>query len=94
MSKLIKRNDFTDMVELWFTDDEKIGTFQNLECEIHGLGICFTDKSGADNCIECIKDKFAPAITYPIPGFENLDESLAKLTIRKSPHQPQRGGTR
>ena len=55
MSKLVKREDFTNMVELWYTDDEKIGTFQLLECEKHGTGISFTDKSGADRCIECIK---------------------------------------
>lgn len=83
MSKLVVREDFTEMVELWFTDDEKIGTFQRLECEIHGTEWCFTDKSGTDNCIECIKERYEPKVNYTIPGFENLEESLDKLTIRK-----------
>lgn len=56
MSKIVKREDFTDMIELWFSDDEKIGTFQTLECKAHGTAWSFTDKSGTDNCIECIKD--------------------------------------
>lgn len=83
MSKLIRHEDFEDMVELWYTDDEKIGTFQILECETHGNGISFTDKSGADNCIECITDMFEPKVKYTIPGFENLEENLEKLSIRK-----------
>lgn len=60
MSKLVKRKDFSNMVELWFTDDERIGTFQKLECDVHGTAWSFTDKSGADNCIECIKELAAP----------------------------------
>ena len=84
MSKLVKREDFTDMVELWYTDDEKIGTFQTLFCEIHGNELSFTDKSGADNCIECIKDMFEHKTVYVMPGFEDLPERLEKLTIRKN----------
>jgi hypothetical protein len=56
MSKLKINEQFTNMVEVWYTDDEKIGTFQTLECEVHGGTWCFTDKSGADNCIECVKE--------------------------------------
>jgi hypothetical protein len=85
VSKIVKREDFTDMVELWFTDDEKIGTFQIMQCEEHGNVWHFTDKSGADNCIDCIKDMCEPHIKYEIPGFEfkDLDDKLSKLTIRK-----------
>lgn len=83
MSKLIKRDDFTDMVELWFTDDEKIGTFQTLDCMEHGTNWCFTDKSGADICIECVKEMCEPKVDYTIPGLENLEESLEKLTIKR-----------
>lgn len=43
----------------------------------------FTDKSGADYCIECIKEMCEPKVQYNIPGFENLDDSLEKLTISK-----------
>ena len=84
MSKLIVREDFTNMVEVWYTDDEKIGTFQQLFCEEHGDGWSFTAKGGADYCIECIKDMCGPKVNYTMPGLENLEESLEKLTIRKS----------
>lgn len=84
MSKLVVRKDFTDMVELWYTDDEKIGTFQTLFCEEHGNGWSFTDKSGADNCIECVKDMCEPKVKYTMPGFENLEDSLESLSIRKT----------
>lgn len=87
MSKLVKRDDFTDMVELWYTDDEKIGTFQTLFCEEHGNGWSFTDKSGADNCIECIKEMCEPKVDYTIPGFENLEDSLDELTIHRPTNQ-------
>jgi len=83
MSKLIKNEQFTDMVELWFTDDEKIGTFQTLFCEMHGNGWSFTDKSGTDNCIECIKEMCETKVEYKMPGFEDIEESLAKLTVRR-----------
>lgn len=84
MSKLIKIDDFTEMVEIWFTDTEKIGTFQTLECKTHGNEWHFTDKSGTDNCIECIKEMTEPKVIYKMPGFEDVDESLEKLSIRKS----------
>ena len=85
MSKLVKQvASIQTYVQLWFTDDESLGTFQYLECEEHGTSLCFTDKSGADNCIECIKDMFETKTEYQIPGFENLEESLAKLTIRRT----------
>ena len=83
MSKLIVRDDFTEMVELWFTDDEKIGTFSTMECEEHGTSWFFTDKSGADNCIECIKEMCEPKVEYTIPGFENLEESMEFMNVRK-----------
>lgn len=83
MSNLVKREDFTDMVELWYTDNEKIGTFQTLMCKGHGNGWHFTDKSGVDNCLDCIKEMTEPKIEYRIPGFENLEESLEKLSVRK-----------
>lgn len=84
MSKLIKREDFTDVVELWYTDDKKIGTFQTLECGEHGTGWFFTDESGTDNCIECIKEMCEPKVSYTMPGFENLEKDLEKLTIRRT----------
>lgn len=84
MSKLIKREDFTEIVELWFSDDEKIGTFQVLDCDEHGNSWSFTDKSGADNCIECIKEICEPKVEYRISGFENLEDSLEKITIRRT----------
>jgi hypothetical protein len=86
MSKLVKREDFPDMVEVWYTDDEQIGTFQTLFCEVHGNGWIFTAKGGADYCIECIKEMCEPKIEYVMPGFENLEENLEKLTIRRKGH--------
>lgn len=82
MSKLVKREDFPNMIELWFTDDEKIGTFQTLQCDVHGDGWSFTDKSGSDHCIECIKEMCEPKTDYIMPGFEDLPDRLAKLNIR------------
>lgn len=87
MTKLIQRKDFTEMVELWYADDEKIGTFQTLDCEDHGTTWFFTDKSGADNCIDCIKDMCEPKVEYTLPGFEDLESSLEKLAIRKAKTQ-------
>lgn len=89
MSKLVKREDFTDMVEVWFTDNEKLGTFQTLFCETHGNGWSFTAKGGADYCIECIKEMCKPKVEYKIPGLEDIDESLEKLTIRRQPTPPK-----
>ncbi len=92
MSNLVKREDFTDMVELWYTEDERIGTFQKLECDIHGTEWSFTDKSGADNCLECVKEMCEPEAEYTIPDFLNLEDSLEKLAIRKSTPTPTKSG--
>lgn len=56
MSKIVIDKKYPKYVQLWFTDDEQIGTFWTLHCEKHGDGLSFTDKSGADNCIKCIED--------------------------------------
>lgn len=58
MSNLKKVDGFTNLVELWYSDEEKIGTFQMLDCDTHGTALSFSDKSGADNCIDCIKDNY------------------------------------
>jgi hypothetical protein len=55
MSYLLK-DEYGPYAHLNYTDDEKIGTFWVLHCEKHGDTLSFTDKSGADNCIECIKE--------------------------------------
>lgn len=83
MSKLVKRDDFDDMVEIVRLDGESLGTFQVLDCDEHGNEWHYTDTSGSDNCFECIKEMCEPRVDYTIPGFENLEESLDALTIRK-----------
>ena len=55
MSKLVKDNYFGQTAHLMYTDDEKIGTFQILQCDVHGDVLHFTDYSGSDNCIRCIE---------------------------------------
>lgn len=39
--------------------DEHIGIFQSLNCEKHGDTLHFTDQTGSDHCIICIKGKIA-----------------------------------
>jgi len=85
MSTLIKREDFTEMVELWSNNhDKKVGVFQRLECEEHGIEWSYTDEYGTDICIECVKEMCEPKVEYTMPGFENLEDSLDKLTIRRT----------
>lgn len=50
-----------------YTDDEKIGTFQILQCDVHGNVLHFTDYSGSDNCIKCIERNL---INNPTPQGE------------------------
>lgn len=44
------------------TMDELLGVFQILECEKHGNVLHFTDQSGSDNCIVCIKGEVAETL--------------------------------
>ena len=81
MSKLVKNKDFTGMVELYNNLGEQIGTFQELECQEHGTEWHFTDSTGSDNCMSCIKEMCEPKVDYIMPGFENLEENINKLTI-------------
>jgi len=55
MSRLVKDDDLERTVHLMYTDDENIGTFQILQCDVHGDVLHFTDYSGANNCIRCIE---------------------------------------
>lgn len=87
MSKLVKRDDFDDMVEVICADGKSIGTFQRLECDEHGTEWHYSDTSGSDNCFECVKEMCEPKVEYTLPGFGDLEESLDKLTIRKSNDQ-------
>lgn len=38
---------------------EYLGMFQNMHCEEHGDVLHFTDQSGDDNCVVCIKGEVA-----------------------------------
>ena len=49
MGRVVLRNYF----------DEQIGTFQELHCDSHGDTLHFTDMTGSDHCIICIKGKVA-----------------------------------
>ena len=82
MSKLVKNKYFTNMVELYDNlGEEKLGVFQELECLEHGTEWHFTDSSGSDNCMGCIREMCEPKVGYIMPGFDNLKESIDKLTI-------------
>ena len=62
MSKLVNDNYFGQTAHLMYTDDEKIGTFQILQCDVHGDVLHFTDYSGSDNCIRCIEQNILKAL--------------------------------
>ena len=42
---------------------EHIGTFQSLQCEKHGDTLHFTDQTGSDHCLVCMKGKVAEPTT-------------------------------
>ena len=62
MSKLVNDNHFEQTAHLMYTDDEKIGTFQVLHCDVHDDVLHFTDYSGSDNCITCIERDLLKAL--------------------------------
>ncbi len=85
MSELKVNDEFDEMVDLFWLGGDKIGTFSRMECDQHGTEWCYTDVSGSDHCIECIKEMCEPKVEYTMPGFENIEEDLEKLTIRTTP---------
>lgn len=88
MSHQLIEDNGLGQLELWFSidDDEKIGTFQLLNCEEHGDTIHFTDMSGADNCVTCIEDKIQASLPpkYKLPNYEEVMGGLNRLTIGAS----------
>mgnify|MGYP000896230453 FL=1 len=62
MSKLVNDNYFGQTAHLMYTDDDKVGTFQILQGDVHGNVLHFTDYSGADNCIRCIERNLIEAL--------------------------------
>lgn len=63
MSKLIKKDSYPS-IEVWYSNDERIGMFWILNCETHGDELNFTDKSGSDYCLECIKEMLNPKVDH------------------------------
>lgn len=39
------------------TNDVNYGTFSYLECQVHDTSFSFTDSTGSDWCIKCLKEK-------------------------------------
>lgn len=83
MSKLVIDKNL-NQVQLVYGEDELLGTFQLLDCdECGGTSHHFTDKSGSDNCLNCIESMIQRTISpkYEMP-FGDIEKSLEQLTIR------------
>lgn len=78
MSNKVKKGEY---VELWYSDLKMVGTFQMLNCEVHGDELCFTDTSGADNCVECIKDMLELKPEHKLPFHDETMAGLEKLSV-------------
>lgn len=84
MSKLTPHTQFEGMIDLMFTDTERIGTFQLLECDEHGTTMAFTDHSGSDNCLACVEDMLQSTLPqkYKLPNYDETMDAINKLSAQ------------
>lgn len=65
MSSLVY-DPLAEQMVLWYTSRDMLGRFhRNCDCDVHGNGLFFTDKAGADWCIKCVEDRLDPPKDTP-----------------------------